>query len=222
MLWVIALPIKLPCERIFSVLLSRAIQIPALVPPLTRARPLKSMQINWQLPQTYEDILYHKRTAFKIIINRPHKRNAFRPTVELWATLSAMPAEDISIGVVLSTGAGPATHGKYAFCAGDQMQRSWLADDNGIPRLNAGSPTPDSPDAQSCDCVSSWLLRSAEVTSCTWFYDLTIAADNAILSNRSERGSFDGSVISPGLSAAKGAVLSFCCQYTAAQALERG
>ncbi len=99
------------------------------------------MQINWQPAKTYEDILYHKTDGIaKITINRPHKRNAFRPQTvfELYDAFCDA-REDISIGVVLFTGAGPHTDGKYAFCAGgDQTVRgaAGYVDDNGIPRLN--------------------------------------------------------------------------------------
>lgn len=37
-------------------------------------------QIKWETAKQYEDILYHKADGIaKITINRPHKRNAFRP-----------------------------------------------------------------------------------------------------------------------------------------------
>ncbi len=99
------------------------------------------MQVDWKAVKTYEDILYHKTDGIaKITINRPHKRNAFRPKTvfELYdAFIDAR--EDQSIGVVLFTGAGPHTDGKYAFCAGgDQSIRGHggYVGDDGVPRLN--------------------------------------------------------------------------------------
>jgi len=97
------------------------------------------MKINWQTAKTYEDILYHK--ADRHCQNHdqpPSKRNAFRPKTvfELYdAFVDAR--EDTNIGVVLFTGAGPHTDGKY--CAGgDQSVRgtAGYVDDDGIPRLN--------------------------------------------------------------------------------------
>ncbi|HEY9605047.1 MAG TPA: enoyl-CoA hydratase-related protein, partial [Allocoleopsis sp.] len=78
------------------------------------------MHIDWQTAKTYEDILYHKADGIaKIAINRPHKRNAFRPKTvfELYDAFCDA-REDTSIGVVLFTGVGPHTDGKYAFCSG--------------------------------------------------------------------------------------------------------
>ncbi|HEY9806570.1 MAG TPA: enoyl-CoA hydratase-related protein, partial [Candidatus Obscuribacterales bacterium] len=99
------------------------------------------MQVEWQVAKTYEDILYHKADGIaKITINRPHKRNAFRhkTVFELYDAF-ANAREDSRIGVILFTGAGPHTDGKYAFCAGgDQSVRGQggYVDDEGVPRLN--------------------------------------------------------------------------------------
>ena len=36
--------------------------------------------MNWEATGNFEDILYHKGEGVaKVTINRPHKRNAFRP-----------------------------------------------------------------------------------------------------------------------------------------------
>ena len=84
------------------------------------------MQVNWHEVKPYEDILYQKTNGIaKITINRPHKRNAFRPKTitELYDAFSNA-REDSRIGVILLTGAGPHSDGKYAFCAGgDQSVR---------------------------------------------------------------------------------------------------
>src|ERR1051325_4928685 len=97
--------------------------------------------LKWKVAKTYTDILYHKADGIaKVTINRPEKRNAFRPqTIFEMADAFADAREDTSIGVVLLTGAGPHTGGKHAFCAGgDQSVRGsagYIGDD-GVPRLN--------------------------------------------------------------------------------------
>ncbi len=61
----------------------------------------------WQPVKEYEDIQYFKADGIaKIVINRPHKRNAFRPKTvfELYEAF-ANAREDNRIGVVLLTGA---------------------------------------------------------------------------------------------------------------------
>ena len=72
---------------------------------------------HWEVAKTYTDILYHKADGIaKVTINRPEKRNAFRPqTVSEMLDAFNDAREDTSIGVVLLTGAGPHTDGKYPF-----------------------------------------------------------------------------------------------------------
>lgn len=101
--------------------------------PLTHA-----MNVEWQTVKPYEDILYHKWGGIaKITLNRPEKRNAFRPKTvfELYEAF-ADAREDPRIGVVLLTGAGPHTDGKYAFCSG----RSKCARFGGLYWRGWGSP----------------------------------------------------------------------------------
>src|SRR4051794_31885591 len=99
------------------------------------------MTPDWKVAKTYTDILYHKAAGIaKVTINRPAKRNAFRPlTVREMFDAFSDAREDPQIGVVLLTGAGPHTDGKYAFCAGgDQSVRGHAGyiDEQGTPRLN--------------------------------------------------------------------------------------
>ena len=76
--------------------------------------------MDWKKVKDYEDILYEKIAGIaRVTINRPHKRNAFRPqTVFEMFEAFTDAREDSSVGVVLLTGAGPHTDGKYAFCSG--------------------------------------------------------------------------------------------------------
>lgn len=93
--------------------------------------------INWKPKGNYQDVLLDlsDEGIARIAINRPEKRNAFRPrtVVELYDAFSRV-REDPSIGVILFTGVGPAADGAYAFCAGgDQSVRGdggYLDEDN--------------------------------------------------------------------------------------------
>ncbi|MFS8864330.1 enoyl-CoA hydratase-related protein, partial [Synechococcus sp. H55.9] len=139
----------------------------------------------WQTAKLYEDILYEKTDGIaKITLNRPHKRNAFRPkTVAEMIDAFLDAREDPNIGVVLLTGAGPHTDGKYAFCAGgDQSVRgeAGYLDEAGIPRLNVL-------DLQRIirslpkvviALVAGYAIGGGHVLHLVC--DLTIAADNAI------------------------------------------
>ncbi len=98
--------------------------------------------VDWRPWVSYQDILLD-RTTFgiaRVAINRPSKRNAFRPRTiaELCDAFTRIrDAQDI--GVVLFTGVGPARDGGFAFCSGgDQSVRGdgGYLDEEGLPRLN--------------------------------------------------------------------------------------
>jgi len=60
----------------------------------------------WKIVKKYDDIIYQKAAGMaKITINRPEKRNAFRPQtiVEMHAALLDA-REDQSVGVIFLTG----------------------------------------------------------------------------------------------------------------------
>jgi 1,4-dihydroxy-2-naphthoyl-CoA synthase len=60
------------------------------------------IETDWKTVKTYEDIIYQKTDGIaKITINRPHKRNAFRPKTvfELYEAFWDAK-EDTTIGVV--------------------------------------------------------------------------------------------------------------------------
>ena len=156
------------------------------------------MQVDWQIVKPYEDILYHKADGIaKITINRPHKRNAFRPkTVAEMYDAFCNAREDSRIGVVLLTGAGPHTDGKYAFCSGgDQSVRgqAGYVDDEGVPRLNVLDLQRliRSMPKVVIALVAGYAIGGGHVLHVVC--DLTIAADNAIFGQTGPKvGSFDG------------------------------
>ncbi len=191
------------------------------------------MTAEWQIAKTYEDILYHKQDGIaKITINRPEKRNAFRPKT-VWELYDAFcdAREDQTIGVILLTGAGPHTDGKYAFCAGgDQTVRGTggYLDEEGTPRLNVL-------DLQRLirsipkvviALVAGYAIGGGHVLHL--ICDLTIAADNAIFGQTGPKvGSFDGgfgaSYLARIVGQKKAREIWFLCrQYNAEQALGMG
>ncbi len=191
------------------------------------------LQIEWQIVKEYNDILYHKTDRIaKITINRPHKRNAFRPKTvfELYdAFVDAR--EDPNIGVVLFTGAGPHTDGKYAFCAGgDQSVRgtAGYVDEAGVPRLNVLDLQRliRSMPKVVIALVAGYAIGGGHVLHI--ICDLTIAADNAIFGQTGPKvGSFDGgfgaSYLARIVGQKKAREIWFLCrQYTAQEALEMG
>jgi naphthoate synthase len=190
--------------------------------------------MDWFSVHTYEDILYEKcdEGIARITINRPEKRNAFRPQTvcELYDAFSNA-REDSRIGVILFTGAGPHTDGKYAFCSGgDQSVRGHggYIDQAGVPRLNVL-------DLQRLirsipkvviALVAGYAIGGGHVLHL--LCDLTIAADNAIFGQTGPKvGSFDGgfgaSYLARIVGQKKAREIWFLCrQYNAQEALDMG
>ncbi|OCQ93050.1 dihydroxynaphthoic acid synthetase [Limnothrix sp. PR1529] len=191
------------------------------------------MTIQWQTVKPYEDILYVKADGIaKITINRPHKRNAFRPKTvfELYEAFCDA-REDAAVGVILLTGAGPHTDGKYAFCAGgDQSIRgeAGYVDEAGVPRLNVLDLQRliRSIPKVTIALVAGYAIGGGHVLHL--LCDLTIAADNAIFGQTGPKvGSFDGgfgaSYLARIVGQKKAREIWFLCrQYDAQQALEMG
>lgn len=189
--------------------------------------------IEWKQVKSYEDILYHKYDKIaKITINRPHKRNAFRPKTifELYdAFIDAR--EDQNIGVVLLTGAGPHTDGKYAFCSGGDISvrgEAGYIDDEGVPRLNVLDLQRliRSMPKVVIALVAGYAIGGGHVLHVVC--DLTIAADNAIFGQTGPKvGSFDGgfgaSYLARLVGQKKAREIWFLCrQYNSTEALEMG
>lgn len=191
------------------------------------------MQVEWQTAKTYEDILYQKWQGIaKITINRPHKRNAFRPkTVFEMYDAFVDAREDNKVGVVLLTGAGPHTDGKYAFCAGgDQSIRgkAGYIDEGGMPRLNVLDLQRliRSLPKVTIALVAGYAIGGGHVLHV--LCDLTIAADNAIFGQTGPKvGSFDGGFGSSYLARIVGQkkareIWFLCRQYDAIEAEKMG
>jgi len=188
---------------------------------------------DWTVAKTYTDILYHKTDGIaKITINRPEKRNAFRPETVFELQDALLDArEDPGIGVVLLTGAGPHTDGKYAFCAGgDQSVRghAGYVGADGVPRLNILDVQKliRSMPKVVIALVAGYAIGGGHVLHVVC--DLTIAADNAIFGQVGPKmGSFDGGFGSSYLARIVGQkkareIWYLCRQYNAEQALEMG
>jgi len=189
--------------------------------------------MNWTKVKDYQDIVYEKIEGIaKVTINRPEKRNAFRPrtVAEMYeAFLDAR--EDSSIGVVLLTGAGPHTDGKYAFCSGgDQSVRgkAGYLDDKGVPRLNVLDLQRliRSMPKVVIALVAGYAIGGGHVLHVVC--DLTIAADNAVFGQTGPKvGSFDGGFGSGYLARIVGQkkareIWYLCRQYDASEALDMG
>jgi naphthoate synthase len=191
------------------------------------------MNFEWEKAKDYKDIIYEKKDGIaKITINRPEKRNAFRPeTVNEMYEAFIDSREDPQIGVILLTGYGPAKDGKYAFCSGgDQKIRGdqGYVDGDGVPRLNVldlqklirSIPKPV------IALVAGYAIGGGHVLHVVC--DLTIAADNAIFGQTGPKvGSFDGGFGSSYLARIVGQkkareIWYLCRQYNAEEAEKMG
>ena len=188
---------------------------------------------DWKVAKTYTDILYHKADGIaKITINRPEKRNAFRPETVMEMHDALIDArEDLTVGVVLLTGAGPHTDGKYAFCAGgDQSVRghAGYVGGDGVPRLNILDVQKliRSMPKVVIALIAGYAIGGGHVLHIVC--DLSIAADNAICGQVGPKmGSFDGGFGSSYLARIVGQkkareIWYLCRQYNAQQALDMG
>ena len=183
----------------------------------------------WEQATGFEDIIYEKSSdgIARIIINRPHVRNAFRPqTVTEMIAAFIDAREDQDIGVVILTGQGP-----EAFCSGgDQKVRGdagYIGSDN-VPRLNVLDlqhlirylPKPV------IAAVSGYAIGGGHVLHLVC--DLTIAAENARFGQTGPRvGSFDAGygagLLARTIGQKKAKEIWFLCrQYDAQAALDMG
>lgn len=190
--------------------------------------------VPWQPWGDYGDILLDRCSEgiARVAINRPQKRNAFRPrtVVELCDAFSRI-REASDIGVVLFTGVGPAADGGFAFCAGgDQSVRGdgGYLDDDGLPRLNVL-------DLQRIirslpkvviALVAGYAIGGGQVLHL--LCDLSLAAENAVFGQTGPKvGSFDGGFGAGYLARLVGQrkareIWFLCRQYGAEDALAMG
>jgi naphthoate synthase len=191
------------------------------------------MAPKWKSAGSYSDILYHKADGIaKITINRPEKRNAFRPeTIQQMMEALADARDDQRVGVVLLTGAGPHKDGKYAFCAGgDQSVRgsAGYVGGDGVPRLNVLDLQKMIRSAPKVviALVAGYAIGGGHVLHLVC--DLTIAAENAVFGQVGPAmGSFDGGFGASYLARIVGQkrareIWFLCRRYSAAQALGMG
>ena len=182
----------------------------------------------WQSAHSYSDILFDTAEGIaRISINRPERRNAFRPeTVSQLIDAFHRAHRDNAIGTIILTGTGD-----EAFCSGgDQKVRGneGYVDEGGTPHLNVldlqmqirRCPKPV------VAMVAGYAIGGGHVLHLVC--DLTIAAENACFGQTGPRvGSFDAGLGAGlmartiGLKRAK-EVWLLCRQYDAATALDWG
>ncbi|KAK9276862.1 hypothetical protein L1049_006399 [Liquidambar formosana] len=192
-------------------------------------------QVVWRIAcdesgKEFTDIIYEKAVGeaiAKITINRPERRNAFRPhTIKELIRAFNDARDDCSVGVIILTGKGT-----KAFCSGgDQALRSTdgYADYESFGRLNVLDlqvqirrlPKPV------IAMVAGYAVGGGHVLHMVC--DLTIAADNAIFGQTGPKvGSFDAgygsSIMSRLVGPKKAREMWFLARfYTASEAEKMG
>ncbi len=188
----------------------------------------------WNSWGKYTDIFLDKSNEgiARVAINRPEKRNAFRPlTIAELCHAFTKIRDEKDIGVVLFTGVSPGKDGGYAFCSGgDQSVRGdgGYIDDEGLARLNVL-------DLQRIirsipkvviALVAGYAIGGGQVLHL--LCDLSLAADNAIFGQTGPKvGSFDGGFGAGYLARVVGQrkareIWFLCRQYGAEEALKIG
>ena len=191
-------------------------------------------KVEWVKQGSYEDILFYRSEEgiAKIAINRPEKRNAFRPkTIDELIDAFIKVKYDEKLGVVLFTGEGPDKKGVFSFCSGgDQGIRgeNGYLDQNGNQKLNVLELQRiiRSLPKVVIALVSGFAIGGGQVLQL--ICDLSIAADNAIFGQSGPKvGSFDGGFGSSYLARVVGQrkareIWFLCRKYDAKQALGMG
>jgi len=189
---------------------------------------------SWQAWGEYEDILLDKSEEgiARLAINRPDKRNAFRPqTVNELCDAFVRIRDDKNIGVILFTGVSPASDGGFSFCAGgDQSVRGegGYLDEDGLPRLNvlALQRIIRTIPKVVIALVSGYAIGGGQVLHL--LCDLSLAAENAVFGQTGPKvGSFDAGFGSGYLARVVGQrkareIWFLCRQYGAKEALQMG
>jgi naphthoate synthase len=189
--------------------------------------------IEWESAGSYEDILYEKADGIaKITINRPERRNAFRPpTLAELRDAFTRARDDLEVGSIIFTGAGD-----QAFCSGgDQKIRGddgYIGADEvaekGVGRLDVGdlhvqmrrTPKPI------VAAVAGYAVGGGHILHLVC--DLTIAGENAVFGQTGPRvGSFDGGfgagLLARQVGAKRAKEIWFLCRlYGAEEALDMG
>ncbi|GAQ86378.1 naphthoate synthase [Klebsormidium nitens] len=177
-----------------------------------------------------EDVLYEKAEGegiAKITINRPERRNAFRPeTVKELSRAFNEARDDPDVGVIIFTG-----QGSLAFCSGGDQHfrgRGGYVGNDRVPRLNVLDlqvqirrlPKPV------VAMVAGYAVGGGHVLHMVC--DLTIAADNAVFGQTGPKvGSFDAgygcSIMARTIGQKKAREMWFLARmYTAKEALDMG